>query len=109
MPRFVQLTATAAGCATLGLTAGLVVASADPQEAVNTTCSYSQVVSAMTDQSPGIAEQFYATPAAQSWLQNFLAAPPPQRQQLVEQAESTPEAPEYVALWGPLANGCDYY
>lgn len=68
--------AAAGGCAALALTAGPASVAADPGAAVNTTCSYSQVVSAMSDQSPGIAEQFYATPAAQAWLQNFLAAPP---------------------------------
>ncbi|BBX21543.1 hypothetical protein MTER_09540 [Mycolicibacter terrae] len=101
--------AAAGGCAALALTAGPASVAADPGAAVNTTCSYSQVVSAMSDQSPGIAEQFYATPAAQAWLQNFLAAPPPQRQQLVEQAQNTPGAPEHVALSGPLANDCDNY
>lgn len=95
--------------AALVLTAGPAVAAADPDAAVNTTCSYSQVVSAMNDQSPGVAEQFNATPSAQAWLQNFLAAPPPQRQQLVEQAESTPGEPEYVAIFSPLANDCDNY
>ncbi len=103
--------AAAGGGAALALSAGLAVASADPgtDPAVNTTCSYSQVVAAMNDQSPGVAAQFNATPAAQSWLQNFLAAPPPQRRQLVEQAQSTPEAAEYVALFGPLASSCDNY
>jgi hemophore-related protein len=99
----------AAAGAALVLTAGPAVASADPGAAVNTTCSYSQVVSAMNDQSPSVAEQFNATPSAQAWLQNLLAAPPPQRQQLVEQAQSTPEEPEYVAIFSPLANDCDNY
>lgn len=99
--------AVSGACA--ALVAGLPAVSADPGAAVDTTCSYSQVVAAMNDQSPAVAEQFNATPAAQAWLQNFLAAPPPQRQQLVEQAQQRPEAPEYVALFSPLANGCDYY
>ncbi|WP_435673875.1 hemophore-related protein [Mycolicibacter senuensis] len=101
--------AVSGACAALALIAWLPAAAADPGAAVDTTCSYSQVVAAMNDQSPGVAEQFNATPAAQAWLQNFLAAPPPQRQQLVEQAQQRPEAPEYVALFSPLANGCDYY
>lgn len=101
--------AVSGGCAALALIAGLPAAAADPGAAVDTTCSYSQVVSAMTDQSPDLAEQFNATPAAQAWLQNFLAAAPPQRQQLVEQAQNAPTAPEHVALSTPLANDCDYY
>lgn len=101
----------AVGFAAVALTAGQVVASADPDTdpVVNTTCTYAQVVSAMNDQSPGEAEQFNATPAARSWLQNFLAAPPPQRQQIVDQAQDTPDAAHYVALFSPLANACDNY
>lgn len=95
----------------MALTAGLAAASADPatDPAVNTGCTYSQVVAAMNAQSPGVAAQFNATPAAQSWLQNFLAAPPPQRQQMVDEAQSTPDAAEYVALFGPLASSCQSY
>jgi len=103
--------AAAGGGAALALTVGLTPASADPDTdpAVNTTCSYSQVVAAMTDQSPGIAAQFNATPAAQSWLQDFLAAPTPQRQQMVDEAQGSPDAAQYVALFGPLASSCERY
>ncbi|MEB3033217.1 hemophore-related protein [Mycolicibacter sp. MYC340] len=103
--------AAASGGAVLALTAGLAAASADPatDPAVNTTCSYSQVVAAMNEQSPGVAAQFNATPAAQSWLQNFLAAPPPQRQQMVDEAQTSPDAAQYVALFGPLASSCDKF
>lgn len=103
--------AAAGGGAALALTAGLAAASADPatDPVVNTTCSYSQVVSAMNDQSPGVAAQFNAMPAAQSWLQNFLAATPSQRQQLVDDAQGSPDAAQYVALFGPLASSCDNY
>ncbi|PQM52229.1 hemophore-related protein [Mycolicibacter virginiensis] len=104
-------TAAAVGFSALALTGGQVAASADPDTdpVVNTTCSYSQVVSAMNDQSPGDAEQFNATPAARSWLQNFLAAPPERRQQIVDQAQGTPDGAHYVALVGPLANACENY
>lgn len=103
--------AAASGAAALALTGGLAAASADPgtDPAVNTTCSYSQVVSAMNAQSPGVAAQFNASPAAQSWLQNFLAAPPPQRQHLVDEAQGSPDAAQYFALFGPLADSCDNY
>ncbi|CAJ1507955.1 MULTISPECIES: hemophore-related protein [Mycobacteriaceae] len=101
----------AVGFAALVLTGGQAAASADPDTdpVVNTTCTYSQVVSAMNDQAPGDAEQFNATPAERSWLQNFLAAPPAQRQQIVDQAQGTPDGTHYVALFSPLANACDNY
>jgi len=103
--------AVAVGFAGLGLTGGQAAASADPDTdpVVNTTCSYSQMVSAMNEQSPGDAEQFNATPAARSWLQNFLAAPPEQRQQIAARAQGTPDDAHYVALLGPLADVCDNY
>lgn len=77
--------------------------------AVNTTCSYAQVVAAMSAQSPETAAQFNATPMAQSFLQNFLASPPPQREQLLEQAQGVPEAAQFVTLVGPIAKTCDKY
>ncbi len=63
----------------------------------------------MNAQSPETAAQFNATPAAQSFLQNFLASPPPQRQQMLEQAQSTPEGAQFVGLVQPIANTCNNY
>ena len=77
--------------------------------AVNTTCSYSQVVAAMNAQSPDTAAQFNATPMAQSFLQNFLASPAPQREQMLEQAQGVPEAAPFVNMVGPIAKTCDKY
>ncbi len=77
--------------------------------AVNTTCSYSQVVAAMNAQSPDTAAQFNATPMAQSFLQNFLAAPAPQREQMLQQAQGVPEAAMFVNMVGPIAKTCNKY
>nr|WP_237160346.1 hemophore-related protein [Mycolicibacter engbaekii] len=77
--------------------------------AVNTTCNYSQVVAAMNAQSPEAAAQFNATPLAQSFLQNFLNSPAPQREEMLEQAQAVPEAAQYVNLVGPIAKTCDKY
>jgi hemophore-related protein len=103
--------AAAAGGLALALTAGAATASADPgaDPVVNTTCSYSQVVSAMNDQSPDAAAQFNSSPVAQNWLRNFLAAPPPQRQQMFQQAQSLPEAGQFIGLIEPIANTCNNY
>ncbi|KLO29807.1 low molecular weight T-cell antigen [Mycolicibacter heraklionensis] len=76
---------------------------------MNTTCSYSQVVAAMNAQSPDAAAQFNATPMAQSFLQNFLAAPAPQREQMLEQAQAVPEAAQYINLVGPISKTCNKY
>lgn len=103
--------AVVGGAASLALTAGLAAAFADPgaDSAVNTTCSYGQVVAAMNDKSPGIAAEFNAMPAAQSWLKDFLAAPTPRRQQMVDEAQGSPDAARLVALFGPLATSCATY
>ncbi|HET9876848.1 MAG TPA: hemophore-related protein [Mycobacterium sp.] len=103
--------AAAAGGLALSLTAGVGVASADPalNPAVNTTCNYSQVVAAMNAQSPAVAEQFNATPVAQSFLQQFLASPPAQRQQMLQQAQGSPEAAPFIGLFTPLASTCNNY
>ncbi len=106
--------AAGAGGVALALSVGGVAAADPGQEpaqdpAVNTTCSYSQVVSAMNAQSPEAAAEFNETPMAQSFLQNFLASPPPQRQQMLQQAQGVPEAAQFVNLVGPIASTCDRY
>jgi len=53
---------------------------------VNTTCSYQQVVSALTVQAPQLANELSQYPPAQAKLKRFLASPVDTRQQMVEQA-----------------------
>lgn len=109
-PSWTRLTVTVGGLA-LSLTAGVGTAAADPDlsPAVTTTCNYSQVVAAMNAQSPAAAEQFNQTPMAQSFLQNFLASPPPQRQEMLQQVQGIPEAASFVSMVQPLANTCKNY
>ncbi|MEB3069967.1 hemophore-related protein [[Mycobacterium] vasticus] len=119
----------AVGGMALALAAGTGLASAEPAQpgqptqpgqpaqpsqwsqnpAINTTCSYSQVVAAMNAQSPETAANFNATPVAQSFLQDFLASPAQQREQMLEQAQGVPEAAQYVTLFGPIAKTCGKY
>lgn len=103
--------AAAGGGIALSLTVGLGIAVAEPDlsPAVSTTCNYSQVVAAMNAQSPATAAQFNAAPAAQSFLQQFLASPPPQRQQMLQQAQGVPEAAQFVNIVDPIANTCNNY
>lgn len=90
-----SLTALSAGvgAVAMSLTVGAGVASADPVDAViNTTCNYGQVVAALNATDPGAAAQFNASPVAQSYLRNFLAAPPPQRAAMAAQLQAVPGA-----------------
>jgi hemophore-related protein len=103
--------AVAVGGLALSLTAGAGVASAGPDlgPAINTTCSYSQVAAALNAQDPAAAAQFNASPMAQGYLRQFLASPPGQRQQMLQEAQGQPGAAQYVGTVVQLANTCNNY
>lgn len=107
-----SLTALSAGvgAVAMSLTVGAGVASADPVDAViNTTCNYGQVVAALNATDPGAAAQFNASPVAQSYLRNFLAAPPPQRAAMTAQLQAVPGAAQYIGLVESVAGSCNNY
>ncbi|MBV8177896.1 MAG: hemophore-related protein [Mycobacterium sp.] len=107
-----SLTKLAAAVGGLGLSlfAGAGIASADPLDtAINTTCSYPQVVAALNAQSPAAAAKFNSSPMAQSWLRSFLASPPPQRAQMAQQAEGMAGASQYIGLIGQIAGTCNSF
>jgi hemophore-related protein len=91
------------------------VASADPDlsPVINTTCSYSQVVSALNAQSPPAAAALSASPTAQAMLRGFLASSPDQRQQIIDELRSKPGSEPYFQqyVWGVLlvANTCNNF
>ncbi|MGA8332554.1 MAG: hemophore-related protein, partial [Mycobacterium sp.] len=90
----------------LSLTAGAGVASADPDlgPVINTTCSYSQVVSALNAQTPAAAAQLNASPSAQAALRGFLDSSPDQRQQILQELESKfPQSQPYLPLYAGYA------
>ncbi|OBK13842.1 hemophore-related protein [Mycobacterium asiaticum] len=94
--------------ASLGLGTG--VASADPFDGVvNTTCSYPQVIAALNATNPGAAAQFNASPVAQSYLQRFLASPPPARAQMAAQLQAMPGASQYIGVVESVAGVCNSY
>ena len=109
-PSFTRLAAAVGGLA-LSLVAGAGIAFADPaiDSAVNTTCSYPQVVAALNAQSPADAAKFNSSAMAQGWLRSFLAAPPPQRAQMAQQAQGMPGAAKYIGLIGQIATSCNNY
>ena len=95
----------------LSLLAGAGIASADPgiDAAINTTCTYPQVVGALSAQSPAAAARFNQSAMAQGWLRSFLASPPPQRAQMAQQAEGMPGAAQYIGLIGQIAGTCNNF
>jgi hemophore-related protein len=107
--------AAAVGALALSLTPGADVASADPDlsPVINTSCNYSQVVSALNAQSPPAAAALSASPTAQAVLRGFLASSPDQRQQIVEELESKPQSQpyfqQYVGAVLQVANSCNNF
>jgi hemophore-related protein len=106
----VWLTRVAAGFGGLALsmTAGAGIASADPElgPIVNTTCTYGQVMGAMKAESPQAAAEFSSSPAADSWLRSFLAAPPAERKQMAQEVEGLPALQPYKPVIKQIADTC---
>ena len=75
-------------------------ASADPISAAiaTTNCSYAQVTAALNAQAPDLANQLNSRPQMQARLQQFLAMPVDQRQQVIAQQQSAnPQMAQAIA------------
>lgn len=101
----------AAGGLAVSLSAGAGAASADPDlgAIVNTTCSYSQAVSALNAEDPAAAAEFNASPPAQAFLRRFIASPPDRRMQMAQQVQSTPGAEQYIGVMQEVFSTCNNY
>ena len=95
------------------LMVGSGIASAAPGDAaiVNSTCTYPQVIAALTDKDPAAANALTSDPSANGFLQALIAAPPgsPERQQKVNFVRSIPQAAQYNGLISSVANSCNNY
>jgi hemophore-related protein len=104
-----KLAATVGGIG-LALGAAAGVASADPMDAaINTTCNYGQVMAALNAQDPVAAQKFQRSAMAQGWLNNFLAAAPPERTRMAAQIQGMPGAAKYMDLFQSVAVSCNNY
>jgi hemophore-related protein len=102
--------AAAVGGVAVALTAAAGVASADPLDpVVNTTCNYGQVIAALNATDPAAATQFNQSPVAQSYLNQFLAAPPAKRRQMAQRIQSMPSAAAYFNDFVAVAGTCNNY
>lgn len=99
--------AVVVGGLALSLTAGAGIASAGPNldSAVNTTCSYPQVMAALTAQDPRAND----SPVAQSMLRQFLAAPTAQRQRMAEAIVAQPANQQYLGLLQTTFDTCNNF
>lgn len=99
--------AAAAGGVAVALSAASGIASADP--IIDTTCNYGQVMAALDATDPATAAQLNKSPMAQNYLRQFLAAPPPQREQMAQQIRSMPQAQRFVGTIEQVAGVCNNY
>jgi hemophore-related protein len=97
----------AVGSAAVALTAGAGIASADP--IIETTCNYGQVMAALNATDPATATQLNGSPVAQNYLRQFLAAPPPKREQMAEQIRAMPQAARFMGTIEQVAGVCNNY
>lgn len=99
--------AAAVGGLALALTAGAGIASAEPDlsSAVNTTCSYPQVMAALNAQSSTAG----SSPMVQSALRQFLGAPHDQRQRMAEGIASHPANRPYLGLLQTVFDTCNNF
>ncbi|WP_082983807.1 hemophore-related protein [Mycobacterium sp. 1165178.9] len=96
-PWLTKLSVGVAGLA-LSLTAGAGVASAAPDlgPAVNTTCTYDQLVAALNAEDPTVATFFNSDPEMQDGLRQFLAGSPSQRRQTAQEIANNPDSQPYL-------------
>ncbi|MGB8391975.1 hemophore-related protein [Mycobacterium sp.] len=102
--------AAAVGGVALALSAAAGVASADPMDPIiHTTCDYGQVMAALNATDPAAAAQFNQSMMAQSYLRQFLAAPPSRRAQMAAQVQAMPAAAQYFNDIQQVAGTCSNY
>lgn len=88
---------------------GAASAAPDMSAIANSTCSYQQVVAALTAQSPGAANKLTSNPVATAWLQRLVASSPDQRQQMIADVQGLPALQQYTGLINQVAGTCNNY
>jgi hemophore-related protein len=101
----------ASGGVVMALTAGAGIATAQPDVnvIVNSTCTYPQVIAALTAQDRAMAQQVTANPAMVAGLQNLIASPPDERRQMVQQWQNVPALQPYIPLITRVAGTCNKF
>jgi hemophore-related protein len=110
MPLTMRLVAGSCGLA-LSLLAGGGIASAEPDVTliINSTCTYPQVINALTAKDPAAAQQVTSNPVATAWLQQLVASGPDGRRKMVKQAQAVPAVQQYTGLISQVAATCNNF
>lgn len=95
----------------LTLTAGAGVASAAPDlgPAINTTCTYPQLVSALNAQDPQVGTVFSQTPILQKGLRDFIEAGPEARTRQAHNVSAAPAFQPYIGTIAAAFNTCNNF
>jgi hemophore-related protein len=107
-----KLAATAGGLALAALaSAGIASADGLSQQAINTTCNYDQVHSALRAQNPGFADQLDSFPTAQNFLRTYLASGPDARRAQAQDAQVKHpiQAGTFIPVINQVAATCNNY
>ncbi|AGM31336.1 hemophore-related protein [Mycobacteroides abscessus] len=98
----------ALGGLVLSLTVGAGIASADPDLdlAINTTCSYPQVIAALNAQDPQFGKALSQSPILQRGLREFLAAGPEKRAQTAQDVANAPAFQPYLGVMEQAYRTC---
>ena len=95
-PWLTKFAVTVGGLALLTAGAGVASATPDLGPAVNTTCTYDQLVAALNAEDPTIAAFFNGDPEMQAGLRQFLAGSPSQRRQTAQEIANNPDSQPYL-------------
>jgi hemophore-related protein len=95
----------------LPLAAGAGIASATPDlgPAVNTTCTYPQLVSALNAQGPEVGAAFSQSPVLQAGLVQFLASGPAKRTEIAQEMVNAPQFAPYLGTVAQAFNTCNSF
>lgn len=101
-----KVTVVAAGVA-VSTTTGSGVGAANPDDAaLNTNCTYLQMVDAINTHSDETFVRFHRSIAAQTLMKRFIATPPYERAGVLEAMRGIPEVAPLAELLPELAAEC---
>lgn len=103
--------AVAVGGLAVSLAAGSGLASAEPDydPMVNSTCSYTQAMTAVHAENPMAAQYLDQSPPNQEFLRVFLSSPRDQRVNLLNQIKNNQGADQALPVFQQMLTSCVNY
>jgi hemophore-related protein len=88
---------------------GIAYAEPDVNPIANSTCTYPQVMAAMTSLNSAAANQVSSNPLVSSWLQQLVASPPDGRRAMIAQVQGIPGFQPWTGLINQVAASCNNF